>query len=67
MTREQLTNWIIRQTMILAESKGTASPAHYQIGFLASQLADAMYNDNKIASKFKLKINQLGLTKQTKD
>ena len=36
--------------------------AAYMLGFLESQLADAMYNDSHVAQRFKQHVNQMGLT-----
>lgn len=56
MTQEQYVKYIQSRLVTLA-SKKYSHDEHlqliYQIGFLQAQLAQAMYNDSKVANDFK--------------
>jgi hypothetical protein len=61
MTREQLQEYIQTRISTRAALKypDRADQLYYTVGFLVAQLADAMYNDSRVAYKFKDTVNKL--------
>lgn len=62
MTPQKYQQWINQQLTALAEQKypnNTSARLLYTIGFLQAQLAQAMYNDSKIYTKFKATVSHL--------
>lgn len=61
MTTSEYQEYIRRQLVAIAASKYSHDDnlqLVYQIGFLQAQLADAMYNDSRVADRFKMSIEQ---------
>lgn len=64
-TQEQLKDYFIEQTMILAAEQYPTNPelrAAYMAGVLAAHLATAAYVDSHVLDRFRHYVHTLGMT-----
>jgi putative N-acetylmannosamine-6-phosphate epimerase len=68
VTTDQYRTWLKTQLNILSQSRYSDPKLaqQYELGFLLSMAAEAMTRDNAVASRFRQRIHELGLTQPTK-